>query len=156
MKQEEQRLQKAHVSQINKLRNVNSLPIAVVGKQYKNNKYDKQSLSYVKQRYYRLRKITNEKVIQQVMHFRFDDWLETIKSFISHYKMDTNPYAIKLLSLVDMMTEEDKTRFIQMGMDINLNSVYNQMGADLRGGMDEENILNTIAYDIDSIISERI
>lgn len=129
------------------------MPIGVIGKQYNKSKYGKDSLQYLRQRYYRLKRISDSDVKSAVHHLRFDDWHATVVGFIEHFGLQNTQNAIEFKDFIDLMSEADKREFIDKGLDFPLRNVYLDLASDVRSGDEESETLSLINGNLASILN---
>lgn len=145
--EEERRIEELTRKAFSKLRHVSSHPNEVIGKKY-DSKYDKASLDYLKQRYYRLKRVTASDVKQATYDYRFEDWLFVLKTFFEHYQISGKPEVLEFLTNAKRLTKRERIYFMEQGFDGDLTAIYQDLGEDLRNNvtttLDQLNYLITL------------
>lgn len=134
VQQEEERIAKLTRDRFAKLRNIDTHPSMILGTQYGKTTYDKQSYNYLRQRYYRLKRIKTAEIREATTSYSFDSWMSVIKNFVQYFGFQNESRYHELLRIVAGMTIKQKETFIAMGLNYNLRQEYNDLGEDAREG----------------------
>ena len=133
VKDEEARLEALQRKAFSKLHNLASHPSKVVGNQY-DSKYDKASYQYLRQRYYRLKRLGPEDIKVAVQHYKFDDYVSKYKEFLEHHGFANTDKAREIFRIISKMTQKAKQYFIENNLNYDLRAEYLEMMEDARKG----------------------
>lgn len=134
VEEEENRIAGITRSRFARLRNIDTHPSMILGGQYSRHSQSKDSYEYLRQRYYRLKRINESDIKQATTSYAFDSWFSVFVGFMEFYGLQGTPEAAELFMLVNSMTPKQKDKFINMGLNMALRTEYLDMGKDVRTG----------------------
>lgn len=129
---EEQRISKATRDRFKNLKNIDTHPSMVLGGQYTQHSFQKESYEYLRQRYYRLKRITPDQIKNATMDYSFDSWFSVFHGFMEFYGIQNTSKALELTNLVSTMSRKEKSKFVELGLNYSLRMEYLDMGKDVR------------------------
>ena len=130
---EEKRIADLTRKRFSKLHNLSSHPSEVIGIK-STSKYEKATYQYLRQRYYRLKRIEKEQVSDATITYKYEDYFLVIDGFMDHYRINDLAIVQEYKRLKNSLSKTERAMFIELGLDYDLRMIYLDLGKDLRAG----------------------
>jgi hypothetical protein len=131
VKGEERRIKDLTKKAFSRLKHISSHPSLIRGRKGKS-KYDPDSYQYLRQRYYRLKRIGIEDIKKSAFEYKFNDYFGVVKDFMKHFGINRTKEARELRSLLQGMTKQEMNMFLELGLNYDLRGLYEDMAKDVQ------------------------
>lgn len=94
----------------------------------KTRKQSASDYNYYRQRYYRLRKITEKEIYDRMKSYVFDDYVKSLETLVKRLGLDINNEEFKqLFKELKKLTQSDKKFFVERGYVTSMRDEYEEL-----------------------------
>jgi hypothetical protein len=158
--EEERRVRELTIRKFTRMHHIVNAPSLIVGKTYQKSLIKQQAmkdtLRYLKGRYYRLKGITVETIQEAAFAYSFEDYKNVIESFVRQVGKENDPKFQRLQALMNRMDPQAKRIFIDKGFNKELRQIYRNTRSDERFQGEMDRLIYQMNYAIEESQFSRV